>query len=198
MGLWTVFIMPVLQKSLAISFIWLVFALLPAKSSADDYGITVTKAEAVISGDHYAVSADIDFKLSNRAVEALKNGVPLFWTYHFILYEQRNYLWNKALEEKNIRYRIQYHALLNLYRVRNETSGTVSNSYSLEAALGQLSSIREMPLVEKNKISPEEDYLAGVKVSFDRDALPLPLRPVAYVNPQWYLSSDWYTWTLTK
>ncbi|MEY3760764.1 MAG: hypothetical protein RIR39_2255, partial [Pseudomonadota bacterium] len=37
-----------------------------------------------------------------------------------------------------------------------------------------------------------------VKVSFDRDALPLPLRPIAYIDPQWYLSSDWTLWPLKK
>ena len=188
-----------ITKNLAINWLILLFALLPArKLFANDYGITVKQAEAFISGDQYVVSADVDFRLSDRAVEALKNGVPLFWTYQFKVHEQRSLLWDKAVVEKNIRYRIQYHALLNVYRVRNENSGTVSNSYTLEDALEHLSSLREIPLLEKKKVSQEEDYLAGLKVTFDRDALPLPLRPVAYVNPQWYLSSDWFTWTLIK
>jgi hypothetical protein len=40
--------------------------------------------------------------------------------------------------------------------------------------------------------------LFAVKVNFDRDALPLPLRPIAYIDPQWYLSSDWTLWPLKK
>ena len=41
-------------------------------------------------------------------------------------------------------------------------------------------------------------YVVAIKVSFDRDALPLPLRPLAYINPQWYLSSEWTLWPLKK
>ncbi|MDD5114140.1 MAG: hypothetical protein PHC94_08980 [Methylobacter sp.] len=28
--------------------------------------------------------------------------------------------------------------------------------------------------------------------------MPLPLRPTAYVSPQWFLSSAWYVWSLTN
>jgi len=33
-------------------------------------------------------------------------------------------------------------------------------------------------------------------VLFERELLPLPLRPLAYLNPQWYLSSGWYLWNM--
>jgi hypothetical protein len=68
----------------------------------------------------------------------------------------------------------------------------------LQAALDLLSTLRDFPLIEKAKIADKEEYIAGMKVTFERDALPLPLRPIAYMNPQWYLSSDWYVWTLKK
>jgi hypothetical protein len=53
-------------------------------------------------------------------------------------------------------------------------------------------------LIGKSELAPEKQYLLAVKVNFDRDALPLPLRPIAYVDPQWYLSSDWTSWPLKK
>jgi hypothetical protein len=53
-------------------------------------------------------------------------------------------------------------------------------------------------VLDKSVVMPEERYAVGIKVTLDRDALPLPLRPVAYTNPQWYLSSDWTLWPLTK
>ncbi len=167
-----------------------------ATSYASDSGITITKAEFTVTDGNYAVSADIDFQLSEKATEAVKNGVPLFWTYQFKLKEQRDYIWNETLAEKSFRYRIQYHALVNLYRVRNETTGSVNNFSSLESALELMSSVRDFALVEKNKVAQGGSYVGEMKIAFDRDALPLPLRPAAYVNPQWYLSSDWFSWPL--
>jgi Domain of unknown function (DUF4390) len=167
-------------------------------AAAGDYGIQVSTADLHRKNGNYAVSASIDFKLSPKAIEALKNGVSLYWTYQFTVHEQRAYLWNRLLTEKKVRYRIQYHALPNIYRVRNEENGVVNNVYNLEAALAVLSGIRDLPLIEAEKIAGDANYVAGIKIDFDRDALPLPLRPVSYVNPQWFLSSDWYTWTVTK
>ena len=182
------------------TFVLLCFiaSLMPASVYSDSPGVTVKNAETSLLGGDYVLAADIDYQLSDKATQALRNGVSLFWTYQFKVQEQRNYLWNKTLVEKSVRYRIQYHALLNMYRVRNESNGAVDNFSTLQAALDSLSTVRNLRLIEKAKISNKEEYIAGMKVTFERDALPLPLRPIAYINPQWYLSSDWYTWSLKK
>ncbi|MBK8816608.1 MAG: DUF4390 domain-containing protein [Methylococcaceae bacterium] len=166
---------------------------------SDDTGeVSVKSAETSLLGDDYVLNADIDYQLSNKATEALKNGVPLLWTYQFKVEELRDYLWNKTIIEKNILYRVQYHALLNVYRVKNESNGSVNNFSTLQAALDLLSTLRDYRLLEKSKILVSKTYLAKIKISFERDALPLPLRPIAYLNSQWYLSSDWFVWPLKK
>jgi Domain of unknown function (DUF4390) len=176
----------------------LLLLLIPASVYPNDTGVRVTSAETALLGDDYVLTADINYQLSKKAIEALNNGVSLFWTYEFKVQEQRNYLWNNTVLEKSFRYRIQYHALLKMYRVRNESNGAVDNFPTLQAALDLLSTLRDYRLIEKAKISDQESYIAGMKITFERDALPLPLRPVAYMNPQWYLSSDWYLWPLKK
>jgi Domain of unknown function (DUF4390) len=171
---------------------------MPILLNASDSGVAIKSAEAVLQGDDYVMSADIDYRLSDKAIEALNNGVSLFWTYQFKVQEQRDFVWNNTLLEKSVRYGIQYHALLKLYRVRNDSNGAVDNFSTLQAALDMLSTLRDYRLIEKSKISDGNQYIAAMKITFERDALPLPLRPVAYMNPQWYLSSDWYTWPLKK
>jgi hypothetical protein len=61
-----------------------------------------------------------------------------------------------------------------------------------------MSAIRDFPLLKSVEIAPEKQYLFALRVNFDREALPLPLRPTAYIDPQWYLSSDWTLWPLKK
>lgn len=182
--------------------LWLLSALSDAGASplnaAERFGVVVKTAEVARQGDNYVLSADIEYQLSARAKEALQNGVPLFWDIHIKTLQHRDYFWDTTLINTGIRYRIQYHALLNMYRVRNESSGELYNFSSLSAAQDAMSTIRNFQVLDKALYVPGKRYLVGIKVTLDRDALPLPLRPIAYTNPQWYLSSDWTLWPLTK
>jgi hypothetical protein len=172
--------------------------LLPFSGYADEFAAEVKQAEITLQGDSYVLSADIVYQLSEKAKDALQNGVPLFWTIQVKFQQHRDVLWDKTLVDMAIRYRLQYHALLNMYRVRNEGNGEVYNFSTLSAALDLMSAVSDFRLIEKSELAPEKQYLCAVKVKFDRDALPLPLRPVAYIDPQWYLSSDWTLWPLKK
>ena len=172
--------------------------MLPFSGYTGQFAAEVKRAEITLQGDIYVLSADIVYRLSDKAKEALQSGVPLFWDIQVRLLQHRDVLWNKTLVDTAIRYRIQYHALLNMYRVRNEVDGEVYNFSTLPAALDLMSTISDFPLIEKTELAPENQYLGALRVSFDREALPLPLRPVAYIDPQWYLSSDWTLWPLKK
>jgi hypothetical protein len=165
---------------------------------AEKFGVEVKNAGISLQGDVFVLSMDIDYQLSARAKEALQNGVSLYWDVHINTLRHRDYFWDKTLFTSVIRYRIQYHALLNMYRVRNENGGQLYSFSTLSAALDSMSAIRNFRVMDKMLCLPGERYVVAIKVTLDRDALPLPLRPVAYTNPQWYLSSDWTLWPLTK
>ncbi|TRW94243.1 DUF4390 domain-containing protein [Candidatus Methylobacter oryzae] len=187
------------KSSLYYSLLYcLLIWLTPAFSYADAFGVEVKNAEITLQDNSYLLSADMDYQLSARAKEALQNGVPLFWNINIKTFQHRDYFWDKTLASASIRYRIQYHALLNMYRVRNESNGELYNFSTLSAALDLMSAIRDFRVLDKTVAEPGERYAVGIKVTLDRDALPLPLRPIAYTNPQWYLSSDWTLWPLTK
>jgi hypothetical protein len=85
-----------------------------------------------------------------------------------------------------------------MYRVRDEAGGELYNFSTLPAALNLMSSLRDFYVLDKINYKSGNRYAVGIKVTLDRDALPLPLRPVAYTNPQWYLSSNWTLWPLIK
>ena len=172
--------------------------LLPFSGYADGYAAKVTQAEIRLQGDRYVLSADIEFQLSDKAKDALQNGVPLFWSIQIRLLQHREVLWNKTVVVAAIRYRLQYHALLNMYRVRNEDNGEIYNFSTLSAALNLMSAVHAFPVIKQSELPPDKHYLCAVKVLFDRDVLPLPLRPIAYIDPQWYLSSDWTLWPIKK
>jgi len=116
--------------------------------------------------------------------------VPLFWTVRIQVQQERSWLWPRTLAEKAIPYRLEYHALLNRYRVKNTSKNETHNFATLPAALESMAALRDFPLIEQNAISSEGQTVIGLGISFEREALPLPLRPWAYLDGEWCLSSD--------
>ncbi|MBS3954756.1 MAG: DUF4390 domain-containing protein [Methylomicrobium sp.] len=147
---------------------------------------------------HYQLSANIVYNLSSKARNALQKGIPLYWDVSVKVAQSRNWIWDKTIFSYSTRLRIQYQALFNSYRV-TRIENNESESYSnLQAALTDMGLIKDLMLVKQSEMDPDQNYYAGIKVNFDREALPLPLRPESYVNSQWYLSSDWMLWPVEK
>lgn len=167
-------------------------------SLAADYGVNVKRAEVVRSNGTYVLNADIDYVFSPRALDALQNGVPLTLIVRTKLHRYRKYAWNKSIVNTKLRYRLSYHALLRRFRVVSDRLGMRRNFTALEDALEALGKVRGAPLISADKIDSNHSYIAQVKVSLDIESLPLPLRSVAYVIPQWYISSAWYKWQLEE
>jgi hypothetical protein len=165
-------------------------------ANANEYAAEVKYAETTVQYGEYILAADLDYHLSPQANEALKNGVPLFWQIKIKLQQSHDYWFNKTLSKYALRYRLQYHALLKMYRVKNENTGEMQNFSTLTAALNVMATVRDVPLIATNNLSPDAHYLVAIKAVFEDDALPLPLQTQVIANPQWQLSSGWTQWDL--
>lgn len=161
-------------------------------------GVEIKAAQLQKSAAEYRFSADLDFQLSAKALEALQNGVPLFWRVRIEIQRPDYLIWPDILASTDIRLRLQYHALLNMYRIKNERDGSVRNASTLPVALSTLATLKNIAVFNQSAFVPEPELKAAVKVEFDRNGLPLPLRPFAYLSPQWDLSSGWSLWPLSN
>ena len=147
--------------------------------------------------DHvYLLDADIDFHFSDEALEALNNGIPLTISLEIEVQRNRRYWLDEDIAELEQRYQIFYHALSGQFLVQNQNSSATRIYPSLAATLVNLGRIRDLPLLDQKLIDPDEQYELELRVRLDIEALPAPLRPLAYVSPAWRLASDWYTWSL--
>ena len=167
-------------------------------SLANNFASVIKSVYIDNKDNNNSLVANIDYPLSEKAKEALQNGVPLFWNVYIKIHRPRNILWQKTLLETTLHYRLQYHALLNIYRVINENSGAINNFSTLSAALDLMSNFRDARLLNQIDFDKEKQLVIEFKVEFDRNALPIPLRPIAFLNQQWYLSSDWTAWLWKK
>jgi hypothetical protein len=162
---------------------------------ADDYGFRVMRAELVPLDDQYVLNADIDYRFSDPAIDALKNGVPLTLVLRVKIYRDSAFWWSRAEVNERREFRVRYHSLTKLFQLVQEESGALHNFVSFNALLEYMGAIRGLPVVPAERIHHGERYRARVAVDLDIESLPLPLRPVAYVTPAWYLSSPWYRWS---
>lgn len=172
--------------------------LLPLPAFAGQSGISVENAQLHLRDRVYALDTDITYRLTPKVLKTVQNGIPLVWMLHVQVYRERRYLWDERIADVLQRYRIRYHALMNIYQVLDENRGDASYFSTLPAALEAIGTIRGMPVPGLQVLNKDDHYRARIKMQLDREELPLPLRPLSYINSDWYLSSDWYSWPLQK
>lgn len=172
-----------------------ILCLTPVALQAADFSINDIHTE-VKEGVHL-LDADIDYRFSDDALRALSNGVPL--TVHLTIEIERLRKWwlNAEIATLEQRYSLQYHALSHQYLLRNLNSGAFYSFPHYPAAVRALGTLRDLPLLDAKLLLPAERYQVSMQVALDIEALPSPLRPLAYITPAWRLRSDWYTWFLT-
>lgn len=181
-------------KPYVLFFLVLTFFLTSA--NANEYAAEVKRIDVILQKNDYVLAADLAYHLSPQSNEALQNGVPLFWKIKIKFQKQRDFWFDKTEFKHELRYRLQYHALIKMYRVRNENTGTVNNFSTLNAALDAMATIRDVSLIGVEKLLENSTYFVAIKVLFDEAQLPLPLQTQLIANPQWNLSSDWTEWKL--
>jgi hypothetical protein len=161
-------------------------------------------AEFFITGVHirpqanvYLLDANVDYRFSEEALEALDNGVPLTLQLSIEINRKRNWWLNAGVASLQQRYRLQFHPLSHQYLLHNINSGAYYAFQSLTAAVDAMGSLRNFPLLDAQLIQEGESYEVLLQAELDIEALPSPLRPLAYITPAWRLNSDWYKWSLT-
>jgi hypothetical protein len=173
---------------------WLFVGIGPAY--AEDFSAKVRSAGLKTGTDTYDVYAEIAYQLSPTANEALSKGVPLAWEVSINI-SHSGWLFDTLLYQKKLAYYLQFHALLNQYEVKNP-SGQLEMFLSLNAALNYMAGVHLSIPQDTFSLSKDANYQLAIQSHFNREFLPVPLRPIAYLSRQWYLSSDWYLWPIQK
>lgn len=186
--------MPVCSKNKQ-PFAALLLLLLALPAWAD---FAVTEVKPRLEGKTLVLNGKLDLALTPKVEEALTKGIRLDVTIDVRLYRKRWYVWNQGVGSWTLHRRIWYHALSGQYLVSTSASdpdARESHGSMLEAlkALGTLDELR-LPLAAETPA--EGEYQVELRAGLDIEALPAPLRPVAYTSLDWRLNSGWSTWKL--
>ncbi len=166
-----------------------------AQASAGDF--RVSEVNTRLDNGTYLMDTDIRYDFSERALEALANGVPLTVEVHVQVRAEGDWIWRESVVDQRLRYRIRYKPLSERYLV-SQLPGERGRTYvSRDAALAALGEIRDLPLINQDRLDPDTAYEVQIRVALDIEDLPLPLRPMAYLYPSWKQASKWTKWPLT-
>jgi hypothetical protein len=167
---------------------------LGSAARADDAGeFVVNSAHTRLQNNLYLLDADITYRLSGEVIDALLNGVTIILELRIEVNKKRWYAWDVSVAELRQRYQLKYHMLTNQYMLTWLNTGVQENFAKLDTAMRQLGKLMDFPLLDAHLVENGEHYQVYLQTWLDIEALPAPLRPVAYFSPQWRLTSNRYT-----
>ncbi len=169
----------------------LAFSGLPLEATAASPLFTVHDAKTELIGDIYRLDANLELKLTPQALTALDNGVTLTIVLDIEVYTPSRYLWDNVLATLEQRYEIQHHTLADQYLLRNINSGSQFVYSTLDAALGALGKIEQLPILDAHLLQPKEHYKVRARSRLDLSSLPVPMQLKAYISSEWWINSGW-------
>ena len=160
-------------------------------------GFVIEHATLRPAGGTWVVDARIDFAFSEDNLEAMRNGVALTIIVDIEVRRQRGTWWDETLATRQLRYRIETNVLTSRYRVRH-LGGGARNYRSLEEMTESLGRVESVPIIARERLSGDAHHAARIRARLDIEALPSPLRPIAYLSPRWRLNSGWFEWRIEQ
>lgn len=182
--------------------LFLILGLYPLLAHAN---LQVEHAHVRWQDANYVLDARINYTLSDITRKALHHGLSLIFVLNIKVERARWYLWDLPIYQHQYRYKLHYYALSDQYSLvllpdeANTDSTTVNTEElpalfsSLDNALQQLGEVNAFPLLSETEVDKKATYWVYLQTYLDIEALPPPLRPVAYLSKEWRLSSEWYT-----
>lgn len=154
----------------------------------------VRSADLDLKDGVYHLDARLDLPVGDAVLRGLAEGVPLALEVELVVERVRQLLPNSKVAELALRYHLQYNAVSARYVLRNDNSGQQRSFATVEAALEQMSELRDVPVLDRSLISPRR-YEASVRAKLDYGTVPWSLRVLMFWVSEWHRESDWYTWT---
>ena len=184
------------MNALTRTLVFIILMCLPLASFADS-DVEFRRVALTLSEDgRILLDAEIDYDLNETISEALENGVPLTFEIHVQMRRAEAWIWESDIVEHRLRTVLRFRPLSGLYELRNLSGDEQLSFATRAAALGALGRIVGMPIISRTDLNLDEDYSVQVEVRLDIEALPLPMRPMAYLNRDWSFASEPWEWRL--
>jgi hypothetical protein len=180
--------------------VWLVLCaavlLFVHAAQAEEGKFDIRSAATRLQDDVYYLTARVDLRLSDEALEALESGVPLTIEMQINVTRQRSFLPDPEIANLRQSYLLSFQPLSQRYLVKNINSGEQSSHATLFAALNNIGRISTLPVIDAALLQQKNRYEIRMRAVLDQNTLPGPLRLIAFWGDSFRLESEWYSWML--
>jgi hypothetical protein len=168
----------------------------PVSGIAAESGIFIQRAQLDEKDNRPVVTADIEYRFPNVALRALDEGIPLTFRVKLRIDRIRSWGWSETLVQDERTIQLRYEPLAKSFQVSDLGSGAALHYASLASVLDTLSHLRGWTIPRPPVPAENEQREATLCFEFDVESLPLPLRLVAYLSPDWNMETPPYRWPL--
>jgi len=156
--------------------------------------IDVRALSSRLESERFVIDATLAVRLTDNTREALENGITLQFVLETRLLKPRRLWWDGELATTTRRYLLSRHALADGYLVSEVGTDHQQTYKRLDDALQALGTLEAYDAGPVDDAEASRQYRGRLRLRLDIEALPAPLRPIAYVSPSWRVSSGWYEW----
>jgi hypothetical protein len=167
-------------------------------SHAQETDIVIRDVQTVSRDNTWYLSARVDYQLNRQMLDALQNGIRLTFSLQVELNEARNWLPDSEVATLQRDYELSWQPLSRGYLVRNTGNDEQTAHTTLFAALHELGTISDLPLVDISLLDPEAHHEVSLRALLDQQRLPGPLRMLSFWNDDFSLESGWHQWPLEE
>jgi len=148
-----------------------------------------------VDGVHY-LNADVQYALSDEALDALENGLPLKTRLEVEVIRPRRILRDQVETRFEQTHKIQFQPLTRLYMVENLQTQRRRSFQSYGSAISELARVEDLPVIEDDRLDPERRYEIRIRIHLEIQEHPDGLGLIARIFSNSSTSSGWYQWTL--
>lgn len=169
-------------------------ALLCQPAIAADFDVRT--ANIRLADGAWTLTARIDYRLTDKAIQALENGVTLTFRVEVSISRERRFWLDPEVVSVQRDWQLSYDALTKRYLVRYPDDREPTSHGTLFGALNALGRVQSLQIAEGSKLEKGQTYDIGVRSVLDQQTLPGPLQVLAFWDSGFSLESDWYEWTM--
>jgi len=155
----------------------------------------VRTANIRLADNAWTLTARIDYHLTEKAIQALKNGVTLTFRVEVSISRERRFWFDPEVSEIRRDWKLSYDALTKRYLVRYPDNREPTSHGTLFGALNALGRVQNLKVADGPQLEKGQNYTVAVRAVLDQQTLPGPLQLLAFWDSGFSLESDWYEWT---
>ncbi|HSN17512.1 MAG TPA: DUF4390 domain-containing protein [Gammaproteobacteria bacterium] len=190
-----------LRRGVLPALLWAVLLSLPwcgAARADEQPGFVIRTAYTELVNGVYYLDADVGLNLSDDAVNALENGLPITVKLQIEIIKHRSWWFNSTTATLTQSYQISFHALTRRFIVTNLNSGEQQSYSTYREAVTSMGQVSDLPIIDAKLLDAGAHYNIRMRAVLDVTSMPGPLQLFASIFKGWDLSSDWYQWVLVS